>query len=73
MCLVTRKPDVCISADQLCINCAADQRLCFRNIDGTIPLPSKSEISSLYPSSENVQPDFVSETGKTGFLVMPLI
>ena len=27
--------------------CAADQRLCFRYIDSTIPLLSKSKISSL--------------------------
>ena len=33
-------------ADQLHSNCAADQRLCFRYIDTTIPLLSKSEISS---------------------------
>ena len=34
-------------ADQLRGNREADQRLCFRYIDGTIPLLSKSEISSL--------------------------
>ena len=28
-------------------NCAADQRLCFRYTDSTIPLLPKSEISSL--------------------------
>ena len=37
--LVMRKPAFCI--------CEADQRLCFRYIDSTIPLLSKSEISSL--------------------------
>ena len=31
-------------ADQLCGNRAADQRLCFRNIDSTIPLLLKSKI-----------------------------
>ena len=41
--------------DQLCRNCAADQHLCFRYIDGTIPLLPKSEISSLWPSSMIVQ------------------
>ena len=44
------KTDFCIcenkDADQLRSNCAADQRLCFRNTDGTIPLRSKSEILS---------------------------
>ena len=33
-----------------------DQRLCFRYIDSTIPLLSKSGISSLQPSSVAVQP-----------------
>ena len=33
--------------DQLRSNCAADQRLCFRYSDSTIPLLPKSEISSL--------------------------
>ena len=52
-----RKPTFCIcenkDADQLRGNreadqhCEADQRLCFRYIDSTIPLLSKSEISSL--------------------------
>ena len=49
--LVVRKPAfrVCESkdADQLGSNCAADQRLCFRYTDNTIPLLPKSEISSL--------------------------
>ena len=34
-------------ADQLRGNREADQRLCFRYMDSTIPLLSKSEISSL--------------------------
>ena len=55
---VVRKPDFCIcenkDADQLRSNCAADQRLCFRYIDSTIPLLPKSEISSLYPYSEGL-------------------
>ena len=34
-------------ADQLRGNRKADQRLCFRYIDSTIPLLSKSKISSL--------------------------
>ena len=37
-------------------NCAADQRLCFRYTDNTMPLLLKSEISSLLPSSVAVQP-----------------
>ena len=48
MSLVMRKPAFCIyenkDADQLRSNCAADQRLCFRYTDSTIPLLPKSEI-----------------------------
>ena len=46
-----RKPDFCLcenkDADQLRGNREADQRLCFRYTDSTIPLLPKSEISSL--------------------------
>ena len=49
--LVMRKPAfrICESkdADQLRGNREADQRLCFRYTDSTIPLLSESEISSL--------------------------
>ena len=55
------KPTICLGenkgADQLRSNCEADrnceadQRLCFRYTDSTIPLLSKSKISSLWPSS----------------------
>ena len=41
------KPCETKDADQLRGNREADQRLCFRYIDSTIPLLSKSEISSL--------------------------
>ena len=45
------KPTICIGenkvAEQLRSNCEADQRLCFRYTDSTIPLLSKSKISSL--------------------------
>ena len=48
---VVRKPAFCIckhkDADQLRGNREADQHLCFRYIDSTIPLLSTSEISSL--------------------------
>ena len=76
---VVRKPAFCIcenkDADQLRGNRKADQRLCFLYIDSTIPLPHKSEISSLVPSSVAVQPGLCrtwSETPKTGFLTMRL-
>ena len=46
-----RKPDFCIcgnkDADQLCGDHGADQRLCFRYTDSTIPLLPKSKISGL--------------------------
>ena len=63
-------------ADQLRGNREADQRLCFRYTDTTIPLLSKSEISSIYPSSVAVHPGLYatwSETPKTGFLSTRLI
>ena len=54
-----KKTTICIGknkgADQLRINCGADQCLCFSYMDITIPLLSKSKISSLLPSSETVQ------------------
>ena len=53
------KPKICIGenkdADQLRSNCEADQRPCFRYTDSTIPLLSKSKISSLLPSSVTIQ------------------
>ena len=69
-----RKLAFCIcenkDADQLRGNLEADQRLCFRYTDSTIPLLHKSEISSVQPSSVVVQPGLCrtwSETPKTGF------
>ena len=74
-----RKPAFCIcenkDADQLRGNREADQHLCFRYTDSTIPLLPKSEISSLQPSSVAVQPSLCrtwSETPKTGFLTTRL-
>ena len=50
MSLVVRNPAFCIcenkDADQLRGDREADQRLCFRHTDSTIPLLPKSEISS---------------------------
>ena len=75
-----RKSAFCIcenkDADQLRGNREADQRLCFRYLDSTIPLLPKSEISSLLPSSIAVQPGLCrtwSDTPKTGFLRRRLI
>ena len=47
---IVRKPDFCLGenkgTDQLRGNREADQRLCFRYTDSTIPLLRKSEIAS---------------------------
>ena len=80
MSLVMRKPAFCIcenkDADQLRGNREANQRLCFRYIDSTIPLLPKSEISRLYSSCVVVQPGLCgtwSEIPKIGFLTTRLI
>ena len=74
-----RKPAFCIcenkDADQLLGNREADQRLCFRYTDSTIPVLHIYEISSLYTSCVVVQPAYCqtwSETPKTGFLTTRL-
>ena len=75
-----RKPAFCTcenkDADQLRGNREADQCLCFRHTDCTIPLPPiNSEIASLYRSSVAAQPGFCrtwSESPKTGFLTTRL-
>ena len=68
-----RKPTFCIcenkEADQLRGNRKADQRLCFRYLDSTIPLLSKSEISSLYSSSVTVQLGLCRTRSETRMLV----
>ena len=75
-----RKPAFCIrenkDADQLRVNRKADQRLCFRYTDSTIPLLPKSEISSIWLYSVIAQPDLCrtrSENPKTGFLTTRLM
>ena len=77
---VVRKPAFCIcqnkDADQLRGNRKADQRLCFRYSDSTIPLPPMYENSSLWPHCLTVQPSLCLtwlETPKTGFLTTRLI
>ena len=54
-----RKPDFCLcknkDADQLCSNCTADQRLCFRYSDSTIPLLPLPKISRFQHFSETIQ------------------
>ena len=69
------KPTICLGenkgADQLRGNREADQRLCFRYTNSTIPLLSKSEISSLQPSSVTVQPGLCRTCSETRLLVFP--
>ena len=72
---IVRKPAFCIcenkDADQLRGNRKADQRLCFRYMDSTIPLLPKCEILSLLPSYVAAQPSLCRtcpEIPKTGFL-----
>ena len=69
---------ICENKDtnQLLGHHGADQGLCFRYIESTIPLLLKSEISSLYPSSVAVHPSLCqawSETLNIGFLMTQLI
>ena len=56
-------------ADQLRGNREADQRLCFCYIHIAIPLLSKSEISSLWLSSEAVQGGLCQTRSETRMLV----
>ena len=69
------KPTICIGenkgADQLRSNCEADQRLCFRYRDSTIPLLTKSKISRLQQSSVLVQLGLCQTWSETTLLVFP--
>ena len=69
------KPTICIGenkdADQLRGNREADQRLCFRYTDSTIPLLPKCEISSFYLFFVTVQPDLCQTCSETTLLVFP--
>ena len=61
---------------QLRGNCEADQCLCFRYTDSTIPLLPTSEILNFLPSSVGVHSGLcrtLLETPKTGFLMTRLI
>ena len=69
----TTKPAICIcenkGADQLCSNCTADQRLCFRYTDCMIHHLLKSKISSFWSSSVTVQADLCRACWKPKLLV----
>ena len=70
------KPTTCIGenkgTDQLRSNCETNQRLCFRYTDSTIPLFSKSKISSLCDCTARFVLDLVG-TQIVGFLMHRLI
>ena len=70
---VMRKPTICIcenkDADQLRGNREADQRLCFRYLDSTLPLLPKSKVSSLWPSPVAVQPGLCQTWSESTLLV----
>ena len=69
------KPTICIGenkdADQLRGNREADQRLCFRYSDSTIPLLLKPEISSFYLFSVLVQLGLCRTCSEITLLVFP--
>ena len=69
------KPTICIGenkdVDQLRGNCEADQRLCFRYSDSTIPLLLKSKISSCELFSVLVQAGLCWTCLETTLLVFP--
>ena len=69
------KPTICIGenkgADQLRGNREADQRLCFRYSDSTIPLLLKSKISSFEPASMTAQAGLCQTCSETTLLVFP--
>ena len=69
------KPTICIGeykdADKLRGYREADQRLCFRYSDSTIPLLLKSEISSLKLFSVLVQAGLCRTCSETTLLVFP--
>ena len=70
---VMRKPTFCIcenkDADQLRGKREADQRLCFRYLDSTIPLLAKSKISSFLPPPVSVQPGCYQTWSESTLLV----
>ena len=63
-----RKSAFCIcknkGADQVRSNCAADQHLCFRYIDSTIPLLPRNDITTLAFLGTVVKPSYSFQWGK---------
>ena len=71
------KPTICLGenkgTDQLRSNCEADQRLCFRYTDSTLPLLFKSQISSFQPASVAVQAGLCQTCSETILLFFPRV
>ena len=63
------KPTICIGENKGADH--TDQRLCFRYMDSTIPLLSKSKISCLQPFSVLVQLGLCQTWSETTLLVYP--
>ena len=65
------KPTICICENKDRGYREADQRLCFRYTDSTLPLLFKSEISSFQPASVTVQLRLCQTCSETTLLVFP--
>ena len=69
------KPTICVGenkgADQLRSDCEADQCLCFRYSESTVPLLLKSEISRFWLFSVTVQVGLCRTWSETTLLVFP--
>ena len=71
-----RKSTKCLGenkgADQLCSNCTADQRLCFRYTGSTISLLLLYKISSFKPGSVTVQTGLCQTRSETQIVGFPM-
>ena len=63
-----RKPTFCICENKDADR-EADQRLCFRYLDSTIPILPKYKISSLWPSPVDAQPGLCQTWSESTLLV----
>ena len=67
-----RKPDFCLCENKGASNCEADQRLCFRYSDSTVPLVLKSKIFKLLALfCDYVQVGLCRTWSETTLLVFP--
>ena len=66
-----RKPTICIGENKDTDNRKADQRLCFRYSDSTIPPRFNSKISRFQPASVTVQAGLCQTCSETTLLVFP--